>query len=379
MRIPFLDLVRQHKRIEAEIDKAVRCVIKSSRFILGEEVSLFEREFACYCGCRFAVGLNSGTDALFLSLTAMGIGAGDEVIVPVFTFIATANAVTYTGARPVFVDIEGGTYNIDPQKIEKVITKKTKAIIPVHLFGQCADMDPITRIAAKYGLKVIEDACQAHGALYRSQVTSHKLQARKAGSMGDAGCFSFYPTKNLGGFGDGGLVVTDNLKLYESLKLLRDCGRNSSNRYEHSVLGYNSRLDTIQAAVLRVKLKYLEQWNCMRRYNAALYDNLLDDRLDLAKPLAAEYAEHVYHIYAVRVKKRDKTIEHLSAKGIGVMVNYPIPLHRQPAYKYLGYRKGDFPVAEKVCDEIISLPMHPFLSKSQIKYVVSALKKAMEE
>jgi dTDP-4-amino-4,6-dideoxygalactose transaminase len=371
MKVPFLDLKKQQKQIEAEIEQAIKKVEKRSDFILGEDVGSFEREFAAYCGTSLAVGVNSGTDALFLSLVAMGIGPGDEVIVPDFTFIATANAVSYTGAKPVFADIDGKTYNIDPQKIRKAITRRTKAIIPVHLFGQCADMGPVMSIAGKYGLKVIEDACQAHGALY-------KPRAGKAGSIGDAGCFSFYPTKNLGGFGDGGLVVTDNLKLYDKLKVLRDCGRNPKSRYEHSTVGYNSRLDTVQAAVLRVKLKYLDQWNRMRRYNAGLYDKLLAGELNIIKPRVAEYSEHVYHIYAVRVKNRDDLAELLRAKGIGAMVNYPIPLHRQPAYKGLGYRKGDFPVAEKVCREIISLPMHPLLAKEEIKYVADVLIKSTE-
>ena len=368
MKILFLDLTKLHKNIESEIKEAVKKVMRRSNFILGEEVGFFEKEFAHYCGCQFGIGLNSGTDALFLSLVAMGIGPGDEVIVPAFTFIATANAVSYTGAKPVFVDIDETTYNIDPKKIEKAITKRTKAIIPVHLFGQCADMDPIMRIARKHGLKVIEDACQAHGAEYKTS---------KAGSIGDAGCFSFYPTKNLGGFGDGGMVVTNDEKLQKELVLLRDCGRKS--RYEHVILGYNSRLDTIQAAGLRVKLKYLDRWNKMRKYNAQLYDKLLEDGQGIIKPFISNHSQHVYHIYAIRVKNREKVMKSLQANGIGVMVNYPIPLHLQQAYRSLGYRRGDFPVAEKICQEIISLPMHPLLTKKEIKCVASILKKSTEE
>ncbi len=377
MKVPFLNLVKLHKNIEKEIEQAGKKVMRGANFILGEEVCLFEQEFAKYCGAKFGVGLNSGTDALFLSLLALGIGPGDEVIVPAFTFIATANAVSYTGAKPVFVDIDAATYNIDPQKILKAITKKTKAIIPVHLFGLCADMEPIMRLARQHGLKVIEDACQAHGAVYRSSVARHQAPGQKAGSIGDAGCFSFYPTKNLGGFGDGGMVVTNDQKLAEKLLLLRDCGRKS--KYEHVVLGYNSRLVTFQAAGLRVKLKYLGQWNKMRVFNAKIYDNFLENVQNVIRPAGADYSSHVYHIYAVRVKKRDKVVEQLKAAGVGVLVNYPIPLHLQQAYHGLGYVKGEIPVAENVCREILSLPMHPLLNKTEIKYVVKVLKKAAED
>jgi len=369
MKVSFLDLVGQHKQIESDLEKAVQGVMRSSHFVLGDEVRLFEQEFAAYCGSKFAIGLNSGTDALFLSLLAMGIGPGDEVIVPVFTFIATANAVTYTGAKPVFVDIDEATYNIDSLKIDKAITKKTKAIIPVHLFGQSADMGAILIIAKKHRLNVIEDACQAHGAEY-------KPLKKQAGAMGDAGCFSFYPTKNLGGFGDGGMVVTNDRKIQERLLLLRDCGRKA--RYENVVVGYNSRLDTIQAAGLRVKLKYLDRWNRMRRYNAQLYDQLLENAKQIKRPFNAGYSGHVYHIYPVRVKNRDKVMESLKAKGIGTAINYPISLHLQKAYASLGYRKGDFPIAEKICREIISLPMHPLLTKKEIKYVSCVLIKSTE-
>ncbi|MCX5707598.1 MAG: DegT/DnrJ/EryC1/StrS family aminotransferase [Candidatus Omnitrophica bacterium] len=390
MKVSFLNLVKQHKQIEGDLEKAVQKVMRGSHFILGDEVRFFEAEFAAYCKTKFAVGLNSGTDALFLSLLALGIGSQDEVIVPVFTFIATANAVTYTGAKPVFVDIDEKTYNIDPRKIEKAITKKTKAIIPVHLFGQSADMDPIMRIAKKHGLKVIEDACQAHGAEYKSHVITQKriptppiasgashTSHVKVGSIGNAGCFSFYPTKNLGGFGDGGMVVTNEEKVYKKLLLLRDCGRRS--RYEHVVVGYNSRLDSIQAAGLRVKLKYLDCWNKMRRYNAGLYDKFLEKAEGVVRPFAADYAEHVYHIYALRLKKRDKVIDRLKSAGVGVMINYPLPLHLQKAYSCLGYGWNDFPVAEQICREIISLPMHPLLTKNEIKYVSGALIKSTEE
>ncbi len=364
MKVNFLDLIGQNKKIEGEIDLALKNATRRSDFILGKQVRLFEQEFAHYCGLKYGIGLNSGTDALFLSQVALGLGPGDEVILPAFTFIATANSVSYTGAKPVFVDIDEKSYNIDPKKIEKAITKKTKAIIPVHLFGQCADLGPIMHIARKHGLKVIEDACQAHGAVYKTS---------KAGSIGDTGCFSFYPTKNLGGFGDGGMVVTDNKNLYERLLILRDCGRKS--KYEHVVLGYNSRLDTIQAAGLRVKLKYLDRWNRMRRYNAQFYDKLLEDTQDLIRPFVPDYCEHVYHIYAVRVKNRKKVMKCLQSNGIGTIVHYPIPLHLQQVYRGLGYGRGDFPVAERICQEIISLPMHPLLTNKEIKYVAGVLKK----
>jgi dTDP-4-amino-4,6-dideoxygalactose transaminase len=378
MKVPFLDLNKLHQNIAKEIEAATAKVMQRSDFILGEEVRLFEKEFAGYCQAKFGVGVNSGTDALFLSLMALGIGPGDEVIIPAFTFIATANAVSYTGARPVFADIDEPTYNIDPGKIKAAVTKRTKAVIPVHLFGQCADMDAIMAIAKPRKLKVIEDACQAHGAVYTpSACPAGQPQVKKAGALADAGCFSFYPTKNLGGFGDGGMVITDDEKLYERLRLLRDCGRKS--RYEHSAIGYNSRLDTLQAAGLRVKLKYLEQWNKMRRYNAQTYDKHLAGSLKITRPASTGCLGHVYHIYAVRVKNRQKVVEYLTEQGIGVMVNYPIPLHLQAAYRSLGYRKGDFPVAEKACQEVISLPMHPLLSEKQIKYVASVLKKITEE
>ncbi len=378
MKVDFVDLKRQHKKIEPEIEKAFKSALKRGDFILGQEVKLFENEFARYCGSKFGIGLNSGTDALFLSLLAMGIGPGDEVIVPPFTFIATANCVSYTGAKPVFADIDPATYNIDCSKIEKAITSRTKAVIPVHLFGQCADMDPIMRIAGRHGLKVIEDACQAHGALYKSHVTSHTSQVKKVGSIGDVGCFSFYPTKNLGGFGDGGMVVTNDEKIYRKLLLLRDCGRGPKDRYEHLVVGYNSRLDTIQAAGLRVKLKYLDLWNKMRKYNAGLYDKLLEGSENIIRPFSADYSEHVYHVYAVRLKNRDEVQAGLKAGNVATAINYSIPLHLQKAHKGLGYRPGDFPAAEKVCREIISLPMHPMLSRKEIEYTVKVLKKTAE-
>jgi len=378
MKVQFVDFKKQLQKIEKEIAKSLKRTLQRSDFILGQEEKLFEKEFAMYCGTKYALGLNSGTDALFLSLVAMGIGKGDEVIVPAFTFIATANAVSYTKAKPVFVDIDEKTYNIDVTKIERAITRKTKAIIPVHLFGQCCDMDAIMRIAKKYGLKVIEDACQAHGAEYISpRSTVHSPQYKKAGTIGDAGCFSFYPTKNLGGWGDGGMIVTDNKKLRDKLLMLRDCGRKS--KYEHVILGYNSRLDTLQAAILRIKLKYLDKWNRMRQDNSRLYTQELKSSPGIICPTEVDYSTHIYHIYAVRVRNRDKVVAYLKKNGIAVLVHYPIPLHLQKVYKNSGYKRGDFPVAEKVAKEIISLPMHPFLTEAQIKYAAKTLKKAAED
>jgi dTDP-4-amino-4,6-dideoxygalactose transaminase len=369
MKVNFLDLQKQYKRLKPQIDAAVKEFGMRSDFILGRDVSLFEEEFSRYCATKFAVGVNSGTDALFLSLAGSGIGEADEVIVPVFTFIATAFAVSYTGANPVFVDIDERTYNIDVNKIEDAITKKTRAIVPVHLFGQMADMRPIMKIAAKYKLKVIEDACQSHGSVY-------KPWSKKAGSIGCAGCFSFYPTKNVGGWGDGGMVITDNKKLRDKLMILRDCGRGLKTRYEHVLVGNNSRLDTLQAAILRVKLRYLDRWNQLRAKNSKLYSRLLKDSPGIILPYNADYSSHIFHVYAVRVRNRDKVAGYLKSKGINVAVFYPLPLHLQPAYRNLGYKRGDFPVAEKVAKEILALPMHPFLSEKEIRYVANNLNTA---
>lgn len=368
MRIPFTDLYAQHKEIESEMTCAIEGVIKRSNFILGEELRLFEQEFSKYFNKKFAVGVNSGTDALFLGLLSLGIGEGNEVIVPAFTYIATALAVSFTGARPVFVDINEDNYNIDVNKIKDAITKKTKAIIPVHLYGQAADMKPILEIAKRYNLKVVEDTAQAHGAEYKMSGNSWQM----VGSIGDIGCFSFYPTKNLGAWGDGGMVVTDDENIYKRLLMLRDYGRKS--RYEHVTLGYNSRLDTIQAAVLRIKLRCLEKWNALRRENAEIYTKKLKNIEGLITPKESNYAKHIYHIYAVRVKNRDKVIEELAKKDISVLIHYPIPLHLQGVYKYLGYNVGNFPIAEKVAKEVISLPMFPHLKQSQIEFVVKTLK-----
>jgi len=369
MKVPFTDLNAQHKEIKRQINKAMKRVLQKNDFILGEDVRLFEREFSRFCQARFAVGVSSGTAALFLALLSLDIKEGDEVIVPDFTYIATALAVSYTGAKPVFVDIEEGSYNIDVKKIERAITKHTKAIIPVHLYGQPADMPQIMKIAKKYNLKVVEDAAQAHGATIKMPGGNWQ----KVGGIGDIGCFSFYPTKNLGGLGDGGMIVTNDIKTYNRLLKLRDYGRVS--KYEHSIIGYNSRLDTLQAAVLREKLKKLDSWNVMRRRAASTYNYFFKSAPQIITPHANSDSEHVYHVYAVRLPARENTSQLLLNKGIGVIIHYPIPIHLQKAYADLGYKVGDFPVSEKVAKGIISLPMFPHISKKQIKYVVENVKK----
>ncbi len=373
MKIPFADLGAQHQEINKELEQALKRVIKRNDFILGKDVEFFEKEFAQFCNVRYAVGVSSGTAALFLALKSLGIGKDDEIIVPDFTFIATALAVSYTGAKPVFVDIEEDTYNIDAAKIKKSITKNTKAIIPVHLYGQPANMPKILKIAKEYNLGVIEDAAQAHGA--RIKMANGKWQM--AGSIGDIGCFSFYPSKNLGALGDGGMVVTNNAEIYQKLLMLRDYGRTS--KYKHSMIGYNSRLDTLQAAILRVKLKKLKKWNRMRQKAARVYNKFLKDVNGVITPYAAPFLEHVYHVYAIRTKRRDEVFQRLKEKGIGVIIHYPIPLHLQKVYKELGYQKQDFPVAEKVAKEIISLPMFPHIKTSQIKFTADTLKKILNQ
>jgi len=368
MRVGFVDLTSQYKQIRKDALGKIDQICKKSNFILGDELVSFEHEFAVYCKTKYAIGLNSGTDALFLALLSLGVGKGDEVIVPAFSFISTALAVSYTQAKPVFVDIDQNTYNIDASQVSKAITKRTRAIIPVHLFGQSADMKPIMNIALKYGLKVIEDAAQAHGAEY--SIGRNKL---KVGAIADAGCFSFYPTKNLSCFGDGGLVVTNNKKVYQKLHMLRDAGRSSHDL--HAIKGYNSRLDTLQAAVLRLKLKHLEKWNNARRKNAALYTNLLKNNADIVCPHTAPYAKHVYHVYALNTRHRDKLRSYLKKNKIASMIHYPRPIHLQKAYKDLGYRRGDLPVTEETCRRIISLPMHPFLKRQEIHYVAGKILK----
>jgi len=362
MNVPLVDLKRQYLSIKREIDAAIQEVIDKSAFIMGEKVEQFENDFAAYCGVKYGVGTSSGTTALHLALLACGVTGGDEVITVPYTFIATAEAISQTGARVIFVDIEDKSYTMDSEKVEKAITKKTKAIIPVHLFGHPADMDKIAKIARKYNLVVIEDACQAHGAEYGG---------RRVGSLGDIACFSFYPSKNLGAYGDAGMLVTNDTELAERASLLRNHGY--TGKYYHQVEGYNYRLDAIQSAVLRVKLRHLEEWTEKRRRNAKLYDELLEGS-QVGTPIEMEYAKHVYHLYVVKVKNRDKLYLKLKENGISVAVHYPLPLHLQEAYRYLGYKKGDFPVSEACSESLLSLPMFPELTQEEIKRIVGIIK-----
>lgn len=371
MKTPFLDLTLQHKVIKKEIFDVVNRSLKRGDFILGEDAKLFEKEFAAFCDVKYAVGVSSGTAALFLALAALDIKSGDEVIVPDFTFIATSLAVSYVQAKPVFVDINENSYAIDPDKIRKAITKKTKAIIPVHLYGHPVNMPEILKIAKEFNLKVIEDTAQAHGALIKMPDGSW----RKAGSLGDIGCFSFYPTKNLGALGDGGMITTNNEDIYKKILMLRDYGRSS--RYEHTLIGYNSRLDTIQAGILRAKLKRLDSWNQMRLEAASIYSELLKGLPGVITPGASALVKHVYHCYVLRLKQREKVMKDLSAQGVVTLIHYPIPLHLQPVYRYLGYKVNDFPISEKIAQEIVSLPIYPYIKKAQIKFICQIIKKSL--
>ena len=357
MQVPFIDLKPQYQALASEIDMAMANVIQNSAFVLGSEVSLFEQEFAEYCETEYAVGVDSGTSAIELALRAYGIGAGDEVITAANTFIATALAISYTGATPVLVDVDPQTYNIDPDKLSDTITKKTRAIIPVHLYGQPANMDPILEVARRKGLIVIEDACQAHGAKYNR---------KRVGSLGHAAAFSFYPAKNLGAFGDAGMVVTSDENIVKTIRMLRNVGQ--SQKYHHELKGFNHRLDALQAAVLRVKLTRLDGWNAARRQHADLYNRLFEGS-GVATPFVADYSEHVYHLYVVRVEDRNGLQSYLSEKQVFTGIHYPIPIHLQPAYQDLGYRKGDFPITETYAGQIMSLPMYPDLTSQMIVQV----------
>ncbi|MEI6560758.1 MAG: DegT/DnrJ/EryC1/StrS family aminotransferase [Verrucomicrobiota bacterium] len=366
MNVPFLDLNAHHAPLRGELNAAIQEVIDRCAFAGGPVVAEFEEEFAAFCHTRYAIGVGSGTEALWLSLLALGIGPGDEVITVPNSFMATAEAITYCGARPVFVDVDERTYTMNPEALVKAITGKTKAVIPVHLFGQTADMKPIQAVANEFGLKIVEDACQAHGAEYMGQ---------RAGSMGDAGCFSFYPGKNLGAFGEAGAVVTNNAELYDKIRVLRDHGQ--ERRYYHSQVGWNCRMDGIQAAVLRIKLRNLEAANERRRFHAAQYDHALCDISAVTTPATASYARHVYHIYAIRVRERDRVMQHLASRQIGCAVHYPVTIHLQEAYRSLGYREGSFPVAERCAGEFISLPMYPELTPEQVQQVTEGVHEAV--
>jgi dTDP-4-amino-4,6-dideoxygalactose transaminase len=357
--IPLIDLKKQYRSLKSEFDAAIERVLDNSQFILGPEVAAFEEEFSAYSGVNYGIGVNSGTSALHLALLAAGIGPGDEVITAPFTFVATVGAIRYTGARPVFVDIDPETFTMDPDLLEIAITERTKAIIPVHLYGQCADMDPICGIARRRGLVVIEDAAQAHRAEYKG---------RRAGSIGDMACFSFYPGKNLGAFGEGGMVVTNNRDYADKIRMMRDWGQ--SKRYYHDVIGFNYRLEGIQGAILRVKLRHLDRWTEVRRASAALYSELLSDS-GVVTPKEASYAYHVYHCYVIRTEDRQQLVDALKADGIQTGIHYPIPVHLQQAHRDLEYGAGDFPHSENAAREVLSLPMHGDLTTDDV-HVVSA-------
>jgi dTDP-4-amino-4,6-dideoxygalactose transaminase len=358
MQVPFLNLRLHHEPIRADLRSAIDEVIEASAFAGGRFVELFEDDFARSCGARYVSGLGSGTDALWFALLAVGVGPGDEVITVPSTFMATAEAISFCGAKPVLVDIEPRTCTLDPNQLEAAITPRTKAIVPVHLFGQMADMDPITAIAKKHGLAVIEDACQAHAAEYKG---------RKAGTIGDIGCFSFYPGKNLGALGEAGAAITSNLRYKQTIDTLRDHGQ--VKKYHHSMIGWNGRMDGIQAAVLRVKLKHLPAYTATRQKKAKEYRELLAEYSELQLPFEAPGRAHVYHLYAVRTKLRDQLFATLARDGVQCGIHYPVPIHLQPAYKGLGYRRGSFPVAEQCADEFLSLPIYAELTSEQIHYV----------
>jgi len=372
MKVALFELVRQYNSLKGELDPAISSVINKGAFILGENVAGFEQEAASYCGTKYAVGVANGTDALELAIKVLGIGPGDEVITVPFTFIATTEAICLNGATPVLVDIEPDTFNMDASLLEKKITKRTKAILPVHLFGQACDMSAVATVAKKHGIKVIEDCAQAIGAEYKGM---------KAGSFGDIGCFSFFPSKNLGCFGDGGMVTTSDKELADRIRMLRVHGQ--AQRYRHEIEGRNSRLDELQAAILRVKLRHLDEWNESRRSNAAYYNSAFAPLKGTGKavlPPEAEGRKHVYNIYNIRVHggRRDALKEALAGKGVGTAVYCPIPLHLQPVYSQYGWKKGDFPVSEKACEEVLALPVYPELTKEELEYTSQCVKGYLE-
>jgi dTDP-4-amino-4,6-dideoxygalactose transaminase len=359
--IPLVDLKAQYQFLKPEIAAAIELVLDSGQFVLGDQVAAFEQEFAHYVGAAEGIGVNTGTSALHLALLAAGVGPGDEVITVPFTFVATVAAIDYTGARAVFVDIDPVNYTMDVTQLERAVTPRTKAIVPVHLYGQPADMDPLLAIARKHGLVVIEDACQAHGAEYNGH---------RVGSIGDFGCFSFYPGKNLGACGEGGMVVTSNPKHAETLRMLRDWG--AAKKYHHVLRGYNYRMEGLQGAILRVKLRHLDAWTDQRRSRAAEYNRFLE-HADVVRPMEMPYARHVYHIYAVRTRDRAELQRSLQAHGVQTGIHYPIPVHLQEAYRDLGYVVGDFPHTEQASNEVLSLPMYPELSNNQVEMVAAAV------
>jgi len=361
--IPLLDLKPQYQSIKEEVKTVINSVLESCYFVLGENVRSFEKEIADYCGTGSAVGVASGTDALLLALKALNIGKDDEVITTPFTFIATVESIRKTGAKVVFADVDPKTLNIDPEDIEKKITEKTKAVLPVHLYGQTCDMDPILKLAQKHSIKIVEDCAQSIGAEYKG---------RRAGSMGETGCFSFFPSKNLGAYGDGGMITTNNQNLAEKIKVLREHG--ARKKYQHEVEGYNSRLDEIQAAILRIKLKYLDLWNQKRGENAQIYNQLLQNINEVTTPFEASDNKHIYYLYTIFVKNRDELKDYLQSKGIASVAYYTCPLHLQPVCQSLGYEKGSLPQSEALSDKVLSLPMYPELNPENIKKVCAAVK-----
>ncbi|RUL99624.1 DegT/DnrJ/EryC1/StrS family aminotransferase [Rhizobium chutanense] len=363
--IPFLDLKAQYQSIKSEIDAAVLGVLASGQYILGEEVARLEQEFAEYCNVKHAIAVNTGTSALHLSLLAAGVGPGDEVITVPFTFVATVSAICYAGARPVFVDVEPVTLTMDPAQLEAKITPRTKAIIPVHLYGQMADMDAIKAIADHYRIPIIEDACQAHGAQYKGA---------RAGSIGTSGCFSFYPGKNLGACGEGGIVVTNSDDQAKTMRMLRDWGQEQ--RYHHLLKGFNYRMDAIQGAILRIKLRHLEAWTEARRAHGRRYSLLLGGSANLSTPVEIPDRRHVYHVYAIRSRDRDELQRALTAEGIQSGLHYPIPVHLQKAHADLGYQAGDFPISEAAAREVLSLPIYPEMPAWHVDQVAAALEYA---
>lgn len=361
-QIPLVDLRAQYRAVAPEVDAAMRQVLERADFILGEEVEAFESEFAAYCEAPYAVGLDSGISALELGMRALGIGHGDEVLTPANSFIASSSAISFAGATPIWVDVDPRTYNLDPDAARAALSSRTKAIMPVHLYGQPADMDPILAFAREHRLKVIEDACQAHGARYAG---------RRVGSFGDVAAFSFYPGKNLGAYGDGGALVTHDEQLAERVRVMRNYGQRR--KYEHADLAWNRRLDTLQAAVLRVKLRRLDDWNAARRRHAAVYDELLAEA-GVTPPVVAPDREHVYHLYVVETAERDAMLASLREQGIGAGLHYPIPIHLQEAYLERGCGRGTFPVTETAASRVLSLPMYPELTGDQLERVAGAVR-----
>lgn len=364
MKVPMLDLTIQYDQLKDEMNEAIQEVLRSARFILGPNVQKLEKDVAEYSHVGYGVGVGNGSDAIHIALEACGVKAGDEVITTAFTFFATAGAIARIGAIPVFVDIDPRTYNIDPSKIEEKITEKTKAIVPVHLYGQTADMDPIMELAKKYNLHIVEDAAQAIGAEYKG---------KKVGEFSSAACFSFFPTKNLGAYGDGGMIITNDADIAEKCRVIRVHG--SKPKYYHHVLGYNSRLDELQAAILNVKFPHLDRWSELRREKANNYTTLLKEQLGdrVVTPYEAEGHHHIFHQYTIRVENRDELQKYLQEQGVSTMVYYPKPLHLQPVFAELGYKEGDLPITEEVSNQVVSLPMFPELTLEQQQYVVSKI------